>query len=180
MPFRISVDTGGTFTDVVVTDTAGRFTIGKALTDRSRAFASIAAGLDVAAEQLGLNAKDLLADTSMFLYGTTRGTNGIVERKIARTAFLTTEGFPDILLLKEGGKAEPHNLRMEYPDPYIPRRYTFEVRERINAEGGVETALDEAAVRAMLQTFPKRGVEAVAVCLLWSIANPAHELRVGE
>lgn len=180
MPFRISVDTGGTFTDVVVTDTAGRFTIGKALTDRSRAFASIAAGLEVAAEQLGLSAKDLLADTSMFLYGTTRGTNGIVERKIARTAFLTTEGFPDILLLKEGGKAEPHNLRMEYPDPYIPRRYTFEVRERINAEGGVETALDEATLRAMLKTFPGRGIEAVAVCLLWSIANPAHELRVGE
>ncbi|MEN9728596.1 MAG: hypothetical protein RL434_2962 [Pseudomonadota bacterium] len=180
MPFRISVDTGGTFTDVVVTDTAGRFTIGKALTDRSRAFASIAAGLEVAAEQLGLSAKDLLADTSMFLYGTTRGTNGIVERKIARTAFLTTDGFPDILLLKEGGKAEPHNLRMEYPDPYIPRRYTFEVRERINAEGGVETTLDEAALRAILQTFPARGIEAVAVCLLWSIANPAHELRVGE
>lgn len=180
MPFRISVDTGGTFTDVVVTDSDGRFTIGKALTDRSRAFASIEAGLAVAAEQLGLPAPDLLADTSMFLYGTTRGTNGIVERKIARTALLTTEGFPDILLLKEGGKAEPHNLRMEYPDPYIARRHTFEVRERINAEGGVEVALDEAALRATLAGFRARGIEAVAVCLLWSIANPAHELRVGE
>ena len=180
MSFRISVDTGGTFTDVVVTDSAGRFTIGKALTDRSRAFASIEAGLAVAAEQLGLPAAELLADTSMFLYGTTRGTNGIVERKIARTALLTTEGFPDILLLKEGGKAEPHNLRMEYPDPYIPRRYTFEVRERVNAEGGVETALDEKQLRDTLAGLPARGIEAVAVCLLWSIANPAHELRVGE
>lgn len=180
MPFRISVDTGGTFTDVVVTDAAGRFTIGKALTDKQRAFASIQAGLKVAAEQLGTDATSLLADTAMFLYGTTRGTNGIVERKIARTAFLTTAGFPDILLLKEGGKAEPHNLQMEYPDPYIPRRYTFEVPERINAEGGIETALDEAAVRAILATFPRRGIEAVAVCLLWSIANPVHELRIGE
>ena len=180
MPFRISVDTGGTFTDVVVTDSAGRFTIGKALTDRQRAFASIEAGLAVAAEQLGIAAVALLADTAMFLYGTTRATNGIVERKTARTAFLTTAGFPDILLLKEGGKAEPHNLQMEYPDPYIPRRYTFEVPERINAEGGVESALDEAAVRRVLLTFPRRGIEAVAVCLLWSIANPAHELRVAE
>ena len=180
MPYRISVDTGGTFTDVVVTDTAGRFTIGKALTDRKRAFASIAAGLEVAAEELGLQVPALLADTAMFLYGTTRATNGIVERKTARTAFLTTAGFPDILLLKEGGKSEPHNLQMEYPDPYVPRRLTFEVPERINAEGGVEMALDEAAVRALLSRCGERRIEAIAVCLLWSIANSAHELRVGE
>ena len=180
MPFRISVDTGGTFTDVVVTDATGRFIIGKALTDRQRAFASIEAGLAVAAEQLGITAAALLRDTTVFLYGTTRATNGIVERKIARTAFLTTAGFPDILLLKEGGKAEPHNLQLEYPDPYIPRRYTFEMPERINAEGRIETPLDEAAVRAILATFPRRGIEAIAVCLLWSIANPQHETRIGE
>ncbi len=180
MPYRISVDTGGTFTDVVVTDERGRFTIGKALTDRKRAFASIDAALAVAAEQLQTSVAGLLAESSMFLYGTTRATNGIVERKIARTAFLTTAGFPDILLLKEGGKMEPHNLRMEYPDPYVPRRYTFEVTERITAEGGVETALDVAALTALLKTFPARGIEAVAVCLLWSIANPVHELEVGK
>lgn len=180
MPYRISVDTGGTFTDVVVTDTDGRFTVGKALTDKKRAFASIEAGLKVAAEEIGITAEALIADASLFVYGTTRATNGIVERKIARTAFLTTAGFPDILLLKEGGKAEPHNLQVEYPDPYIPRRYTFEVPERINAEGGIETALDEAAVRALLESLPDKHIEAIGVCLLWSIANPAHELRIGE
>lgn len=180
MAYRISVDTGGTFTDVVVTDDTGRFTVGKALTDRQRAFASIEAGLAVAAEELGIDVDALLADTSVFLYGTTRATNAIVERKIARTAFLTTEGFPDVLLLKEGGKSEPHNLQMEYPDPYIPRRLTFEIPERINAEGGVEKALDEGAVRTLLEGFAARGIEAIAVCLLWSIANPAHEARVGE
>ena len=180
MPYRISVDTGGTFTDVVVTDTSGHFTIGKALTDRQRAFASIAAALEVAAGELGLQVPALLADTAMFLYGTTRGTNAIVEHKTARTAFLSTAGFPDILLLKEGGKAEPHNLQMEYPAPYIPRRLTFEIPERVNAEGGITTALDEPAVRAVLATLALRGIEAIAVCLLWSIANPAHELRVGQ
>ena len=179
MPYRISVDTGGTFTDVVVTDTHGHFTVGKALTDRQRAFASIHAALGVAAEELGITVDTLLAESTMFLYGTTRATNGIVERKIARTAFFTTAGFPDILLLKEGGKGEPHNLRMEYPDPYIPRRLTFEIPERINAEGGIETALDEAAVQSLLRTLKERHIEAIAVCLLWSIANPAHELRVG-
>ena len=180
MPYRISVDTGGTFTDVVVTDESGRFTVGKALTNKQRAFASIEQGLAVAGEELGIGVDALLADTSLFIYGTTRATNGIVERKIGRTAFLTTEGFPDVLLLKEGGKSEPHNLQVEYPDPYVPRRLTFEVPERINAEGGVEQALDEDAVRDLLNGLQSKGVEAIAVCLLWSISNPAHELRVGE
>ncbi|MGB1883120.1 MAG: hydantoinase/oxoprolinase family protein [Gammaproteobacteria bacterium] len=180
MPYRISVDTGGTFTDVVVTDEHGRFTVGKALTDKQRAYSSIRAGLEVAAEEMALDVDALLKDTSMFLYGTTRGTNGIVERKIARTAFLTTAGFPDILVLKEGGKSEPHNLAMVYPDPYIPRRLTFEIPERINAEGGVETPLDEAAVESVLKSLTEHGVEAIAVNLLWSIANPVHEEKVGE
>ena len=180
MPYRVSVDTGGTFTDVVVTDAGGRFTVGKALTDRKRAFSSIEAGLIVAAGEIGLSVQDLLADTVMFIYGTTRPTNAIIERKVARTAFLTTEGFPDILLLKEGGKAEPHNLQVEYPDPYIPRRLTFEVPERISAEGGVEKPLDEDGVRQVLNSCVAHRIEAIAVCLLWSIANPEHELRVGQ
>ena len=180
MPYRISVDTGGTFTDVVVTDSNGYFTVGKALTDKSRAFASIEAALTAVAEDIGISFTDLIADASMFVYGTTRATNGIVERKIARTAFLTTYGFPDVLLLKEGGKSEPHNLQVEYPDPYIPRRLTFEVMERINAEGGIESALDEAQCRELLSSLKSKNIEAVAVCLLWSIANPEHELRLGQ
>ena len=180
MKYRISVDTGGTFTDVVVTDEGGQFTVGKALTDKKRAFSSIAAGLEVACEELKISVAELLASTSVFIYGTTRATNGIVERKIARTAFLSTEGFPDTLLLKEGGKAETHNLRMEYPDPYIPRSLTFEIPERISAEGTIEHSLDEQAVRRLLTEFKTKKIEAIAVCLLWSIANPVHEKRIGE
>ena len=180
MKYRISVDTGGTFTDVVVTDEEGQFTVGKALTDKKRAFSSIAAGLEVACEELKIPVAELVASTSVFIYGTTRATNGIVERKIARTAFLSTEGFPDTLLLKEGGKAETHNLRMEYPDPYIPRSLTFEIPERISAEGTVEHPLDEQVVRQLLTEFKIKKIEAIAVCLLWSIANPVHEKRVGE
>lgn len=180
MKYRISVDTGGTFTDVVVTDEDGQFTVGKALTDKKRAFSSIAAGLEVACEELQISVAELVANTSVFIYGTTRATNGIVERKIARTAFLSTEGFPDTLLLKEGGKAETHNLRMEYPDPYIPRSLTFEIPERISAEGTIENPLDEQEVRQLLAEFKTKNIEAIAVCLLWSIANPVHEKRVGK
>jgi N-methylhydantoinase A len=180
MGYRISVDTGGTFTDVVVTDGRGGFLLGKALTDRERAFESIRAGLADVAEQNGASVEALLGEADMFIYGTTRATNAIVERKVAKTAFLTTEGFPDILVLKEGGKFEPHRLDMEYPDPYVPRSLTFEVQERVDAEGGIVHALDEAALRRTLADVRAHGVEALAVCLLWSISNPAHELRVGE
>ena len=104
MAYRISVDTGGTFTDVVVVDDNGQLRIGKALTTPRRAFAGIGAALETVAPEFGLTASALLADTETFTYGTTRATNAIVEGKTARTAFFTTEGFPDILLLREGGK----------------------------------------------------------------------------
>ena len=87
MEYRVSVDTGELFTDVVVTDSNGNFTVGKALTDKKRAFNSINSGLAVAAEQLQTTTEKLLSKTSVFIYGTTRATNGIVERKTAKTAF---------------------------------------------------------------------------------------------
>lgn len=180
MTYRISVDTGGTFTDVVVAGEDGNLVLGKALTDRERAFESIRGGLRGVVEDLGTNLPNLLKETSIIIYGTTRATNAIIEGKTAKTAFLTTDGFPDILVLKEGGKFEPHRLDMEYPEPYVPRSLTFEVPGRITAEGGVASALDESRVRELLEDCKKNGVEAIAVSLIWSITNSMHELRVGE
>jgi N-methylhydantoinase A len=97
MSYRISVDTGGTFTDVVVADPVGRLHIGKALTTPERAYEGLSASLDDAARTLGMTRTSLLDQTSLFTYGTTRATNAIVERKVAKTALLVTEGFPEIL-----------------------------------------------------------------------------------
>ncbi|WP_019170168.1 hydantoinase B/oxoprolinase family protein [Pseudaminobacter salicylatoxidans] len=180
MPFRISVDTGGTFTDVVVADEAGKLHIGKSLTTPERAFTGVSASIADAARQIGVSFEDLVADTSLFIYGTTRATNAIVERKTAKTAFLTTAGFPDILLFKEGGKLDGHRWDIDFPKPYVPRRHTFEVAERITSEGTIATPLDEEALRGTLRVIRKRGFEAVAVCLLWSVENPVHEKRIGE
>ena len=83
---------------------------------------------------------------TVFTYGTTRATNAIVEGRTARTAFFTTEGFPDMLLLREGGKLDPFR-QIPYPPPYVPRFLTFEIRERIDSEGDVFVELDEASVR---------------------------------
>jgi len=177
--FRIAVDTGGTFTDVVVADEDGVLHLAKAPTDVERAFQSIEEALGEVAPGLGLTVAQLLAATDVFTYGTTRATNAIVEGRTARTAFFTTGGFPDILLLREGGKPEPFR-QLPYPPPYVPRYLTFELRERIDSEGDVFVPLDEESVLDAIAEARRLGAEAVAVCLIWSIVNPAHELRVGE
>jgi N-methylhydantoinase A len=179
MGYRISVDTGGTFTDVVVAEPEGRLRIGKALTSAERAFDGIEEALAEIVPELDLTVAELLAQTDVLTYGTTRATNAIVEARTARTAFFTTEGFPDILLLREGGKLDPFR-QIPYPAPYVPRHLTFEIRERTDAEGEPFMPLDEASVIAAIEEARALGVEAVAVCLIWSIVNPSHELRVAS
>jgi len=179
MAFRISVDTGGTFTDIVVLDPAGKLHIGKSLTTPERIFEGMQGALAVVAGDLGISLPQLLAEAAILIYGTTRATNAVVTKRTARTAFLTTRGFRDTLTLKEGGKHGPHDYSYDYPDPYIPRRLSFEITERISAEGEVVLPFDEAQARATIETLIARKVEAVAVSLLWSIAEPAHELRIG-
>ncbi len=177
--YRISVDTGGTFTDVVVTDEEGRLTVGKSLTTPERSFTGLSNSIANAADQIGIPLSQLLAESRVMVYGTTRATNAIVERKTAKTALLVTEGFPDVLVFRKGGKLNALDVTAPVEAPYIPRSLTFEIPERINAEGGIETALDEDAVRGILAELADLGVEAVAVSLLWSISNPVHEERIG-
>lgn len=180
MRFRITADVGGTFTDVAVTDERGGLTVGKAPTTPDEPFAGTQAAIAVAANAVGTDVSTLLSDTDVFVYSTTRATNAILERRTAPTAFLVTEGFPELLRVRESGKSNPFDFDLPYPDPYIPEYFTFEVPERVLAEGAVSRELDEDDVRGVLASLPERGVEAVAVCLLWSLVNPAHELRVGE
>ncbi len=180
MSYRVSVDTGGTFTDVVVADSRGIRAIGKALTTPQRIFEGMRGAVDVAAEECGTTGAALLAECDMLIYGTTRATNAVVTKSTAKTAFLTTRGFRDILVLREGGKFDPHDYSYDYPEPYIPRRYTFEIDERIDAQGNVVRALDVAQAREIARTLKERGFEAVAISLMWSIANGAHELALGR
>ncbi len=180
MAYRISVDTGGTFTDAVIADDSGRQTIGKALTTPARIFDGMRDAIAVAADEREVPLGAVLRDATILIYGTTRATNAVVTGATAKTAFLTTEGFPDVLVLREGGKFNPHDYSTPYPDPYVPRRYTFEIHERIDAQGEVARALDEGQARTVIEMLKARGFEAVAVSFLWSIANPAHEQAVGR
>ncbi len=178
MGLRVSVDTGGTFTDVIVMDETGAQTIGKALTTPDRAFGGMREALVVAAAESQTTLAELLAATDLMIYGTTRATNAIVTRNVAKTAFLTTKGFPDTLVLKEGGKLNAHDFSKDYPDSYIPRRRTFEITERMSSESTVSVPFDEAQAKDVVAKLHAAAIEAVAVCFLWSIANPEHELRM--
>ena len=124
---------------------------------------------------------DLLERSDLFVFGTTLATNAIVTSSTARTALLVTEGHPDILLLREGGgRRTLFDYSQEYPEPYIPRALTFQVRERLSAAGAALTALDEQQALEVIARLREAEVEAVAVCLLWSMINNRHEERIGE
>lgn len=177
---RFAVDTGGTFTDLVVEGDSGEVRMYKASTTPSDPVAGVLDTLALAATDYGLSLPDLLAKGDMLIHGTTHAINAIITGNTARTAFITTQGHPDILVLREGGRIEPFNFTVPYPQPYVPRSLTYEVPERIKFDGSVRDALDENAAIEIIAKLKEAEVEAVAVCLLWSIVNPAHEKRIGE
>ncbi len=177
---RFAVDTGGTFTDLVVEGDEGWVRMYKTPTTPEDPILGVLDGLTVAATDVGITREALLAKADLFIHGTTRAINAIVTHATAKTAFLTTKGHGDILVFREGGRAEPFNFTIPYPDPYVPRSLTFEVPGRIMAEGSVREELSERAVLDIIDRLGAMEVEAVAVCLLWSVVNPDHELRVGE
>ncbi len=176
---QFAVDTGGTFTDLIVKPADAAARMFKAATTPADPIAGLLDVLDVAAARYALDRRSLLARGRLLVHGTTHALNAIVTGRTARTALLTTEGHPDTLVLREGGRAEPFNFTHPFPQPYIPRALTFEVPERIAASGRIVKPLDEAAVAAIAARLQALNVAAVAVCFLWSIVNPAHEARVG-
>ena len=180
MRFSITLDTGGTFTDLVLADEHAIRGLHKAATTPEDPYQGILAALDLAARAEDLEVATLLERTESVVYATTHATNAILEGRTARTAFLTTEGHRDILLYREGGKQSPFNLAQPYPEPYVPRSLSFELPERIVSDGSVIQSLDEAATMRVIERLRELEVEAVGVCLLWSIVNPSHEQRVGE
>lgn len=177
---RFATDTGGTFTDLVVEEDDGRITLHKAPTVPSDPVVGVIDALSVAAQARGMELSDLLAKGDSFIHGTTHAINAIITGRTARTALIVTRGHRDMLLFREGGRSEPFNHTIAYPEPFVPRALTFEVDERVLSDGTVMQPLEEAALVATLAEIAAAGVEAVAVTLLWATLYPAHERRIGE
>ena len=173
MAWRITCDTGGTFTDLVVADENGFRTLAKASTTPEHMAAGIETALERAADQLDLELAELLGNAERFVLATTKATNAILEGTTAKTAFVTTRGCRDLLLFKEGGRADPFDYTEPTPRPYVPRYLTFEVTERVASDGEVLIPLVESEVVEIAKRMKELEVEAIAVCFLWSIAHPS-------
>jgi len=174
--FRAGVDIGGTFTDIVLLgDDGERYTkkVSSTVDDYARA---IVDGLAALLAQVGA-APGGIAE---LLHGTTVASNAILEHKGAKTGLITTKGFRDVLEIRNLRMPRLYDMSWTKPPPLVERRLRTEVDERINAEGGVDKPLEEAGVERAARFLLDEGAEAIAVCLLHSYLNPAHELRVKE
>lgn len=171
---RLAVDVGGTFTDVTLFDPAdGRLLSAKAPTTPEDRAVGVLDAIRVALESAGEPA----ARVAEVVHGSTTGTNALIERTGARVGLLTTEGFRDVLEIGRIMRPDAglYDFSVDLPLPLVPRHLRFEARERLDAQGKVLVPLDEASVIAAARAFAREGVEAVAVCFLFSFLDPAHE-----
>jgi len=172
---RLGVDIGGTFTDVAL-EAGGRRYSAKILTTPEAPERAVLEAIDTVLREAALAPGDL----SIIIHGTTLATNAIIERKGAKIALLTTEGFRDTIEIRHENRFEQYDVNIDLPPPLVPRRLRFPVRERIDAQGRVLVPLDEAGVSALADRLAAAGVQSVAIGFLHSFTNPAHERRVGE
>lgn len=169
---RFAVDVGGTFTDLISWDLrSGEIRSNKTLTT-----------IEPSQGVLEVIRKDKLPlrDVNLFVHGTTLGINAVLEKKGARTGLITTKGFRDVLEIARMDRPDMYNILYQKPTALVPRHLRMEVEERINAHGNVLRPLERGDVIAAIEWFRRHNVRAVAVCLLHSYANPAHEEEIGE
>lgn len=170
------MDVGGTFTDVALELDGGRIVTAKVLTTPSAPEEGVVAAVGQAVREAGVEP----AAVGLVIHGTTLATNALIERTGARTALIVTEGFRDSVEMALENRFEQYDISIDRPAPLVPRYLRWPVTERMNYAGHVLVPLEEDTVRALLPRFEQHAIEAVAVGLLHSYANPAHEHRVGE
>lgn len=175
MPKRLAVDIGGTFTDLVL-DIDGRRLTKKVLTTPTAPERAVMDGV----REILAEAKIAASEIEVFIHGTTLATNAIIERKGARTALIATDGFRDTLDIAYESRYDQYDVFIDKPPALVGRQLRFTVPERVDATGKVLKPLDEAAVTAVAAQLKTHNIESVAVALMHSYVNPAHERRIGE
>ena len=174
--FRVGVDIGGTFTDIVFLDEDGHVRTKKVSSTVDDYAQAIVNGLAEVFEEQGLRGEDIVE----LLHGTTVGSNAILEMKGARTGLITTEGFRDVLEIRTLRMPRLYDLHWEKPPPLIERYLRRAVKERIDTNGNIDTPLDLADAERKVQMLLDENVEAIAVCLINSYTNPVHEQAIAE
>ncbi len=179
--FQVGCDIGGTFTDVAIVDQDGRVTTDKADTTPADLAIGMLAALEAAAGQVGLPLEAVLADTSRFVNGTTIVTNSIATLTGSKVGFIATRGHGDVLRIARSARNahRDHHLQLNLPQ-IVPHRRIVEVDERVDKKGSVVVALTEQEARRAIDTLLRQDVQSIAISLLWSFANPAHEEAIAE
>lgn len=172
---RLGADIGGTFTDIALECRGQMFTT-KVLTNYTAPEQSILDGIEIVLQDAGITPADL----DIVIHGTTLATNALIERRGARTALVTTEGFRDVIEMRTENRFEQYDLNLRLPTPLIPREDRFPVKGRISAQGEELQPLDEAALDALADHIAAEGFGAVAIGFIHSYINPAHERRARE
>ena len=172
---RIGVDIGGTFTDVVLECGAEQYST-KVLTTYAAPEDAIITGMHQVCEKAGVKPSQI----EQIIHGTTLATNALIERRGAKTALITTEGFRDVIEMRTESRFEQYDLNLSLPDPLLPRQMRFTVPGRMSAKGEILVDLDRKDVEAVVERIAKAGFESVAVGLIHSYLNAAHEELVRE
>jgi N-methylhydantoinase A len=172
---RLGVDIGGTFTDVAL-ELGGRRFSAKILTTPAAPERAVIEAIGAVLREAGLGPGDL----SIIIHGTTLATNAIIERKGAKTALVTTEGFRDTIEIRHENRFEQYDVNIDLPPPLVPRRLRFVVPERVDARGRIVSPLNEGAVNTLAERFTSLGIESVAIGFLHSFTNPEHEQRTRD
>jgi N-methylhydantoinase A len=174
-PFRIGVDIGGTFTDLVLVDSNSEIRPFKVPSVRANPAEGVIAAVEKAAVYVGCSVQKLLQDTELFVHGSTVATNTLLEGKGAKVGLLVTEGFRDSLEFRRGIREDVWDHRKPYPPVLVPRYLRLPVGGRLEADGTVRTEFDPEGVRRAAKVFEEEGVDAVAICFMHAYANPEHE-----
>jgi len=173
--YRVGIDIGGTFTDMLLVNEDGTAAIGKTLTTPTDPSLAVENALKPAVQNGSINPQQ----RGTLIHGTTLVTNALIERKGAPTALLTTSGFRDAIEIGREHRYELYDLNLELPKPLVPRHLRFDVPERIAADGSVLEPLDEDFVRRLVAELRDNGIKAIGISYLNSYRNPAHERRTG-
>ena len=179
-PWRIGVDVGGTFTDMVLLDGAGAMAVFKVPSSAADPSEGVIAALNLAADRYAMTVPELLADCGLFVHGSTIATNTILERKGAKVGLLTTTGFRDSLEIRRGIREDLWDHRRPWPPVMVPRYLRLPVGGRIDRHGAELAQFETGDVERALQTFADEGVESIAICLINSFLNPCHEAAAAE
>ena len=182
MGYRVGIDTGGTFTDLILVDPDGSVELFKTPTTPDEPPRAIRTGLTLIADSLGISVRAFLGECDMIIHGTTVALNALIQLRGSKVGLFCTSGHEDSIEIRNGHKEDGHRYDFQYPPApmLVPRRLRLPIAERVLSDGSIRTPLNEDDVRRGIEFFRREQIEAVGVSFMWSFLYPDHERRVGE